>query len=206
MSPWLIAFAIYLAVGLTLVFVGPAARMRRQEVRRVESQALQLPRWKPPAFSGAIALAIILLWPALAVSAARIERARPTTVWDALQTMTEFRKLQQLHEAMSEGGVDADEMPNGSGEFGLVPSNPIPCKSTFGSTSYLAGLRTPDGTKVVYERSGSFASDVSPYPVDAYMISLPNGQKLATIYISPYQKRISCKAPRGFILAGTSFN
>lgn len=98
-------------------------------------------------------------------------------------------------------GVDADEMPNGKGEFGISPSNPVPCKTVFGSTAYLGRLRTHEGTKVVHERAGSVDSDVSPHPVDAYEISHPNGRRVATLYISPYQTRISGKAPSGFKLA-----
>jgi hypothetical protein len=40
---------------------------------------------------------------------------------------------------------------------------------------------------------------------EARVVSLPGGQKLATLFISPYQKRISSKAPRGLSLADLSF-
>lgn len=136
-------------------------------------------------------------------------RKKPKTAWDALNENPIFRQQKELFDAMSlmcEDGVDADEMPNGRGEFGMTPSNPIPCKTIFGSTAYLGRLRTPQGTKVVYERTGSVASEVSPHPVDAYAISHPNGEKLATLFISPYQKRISAKAPTGFKLAQDSFS
>lgn len=116
-----------------------------------------------------------------------------------------FRHQREMYEAMSrlreEVGLGVDELPNGRGEFGLSPSNPIPCKTIFGSTAYLVRFRMPDGIKVVYERIGSMNSDASPYPVDAYAISHPDGRKLATLFISPYQKRISGKAPRAFKLA-----
>ena len=136
-------------------------------------------------------------------------RKRPKSAWDALQESPLFKQQRELFEAMSlmcEDGIDADEMPNGQGEFGMVPSNPIPCKTVFGSTAYLGRLRTPDGTKVIYERAGSVASDISSNPVDVYKISHPNGQNLATLFISPYQKRISGRPPRGFTLADTSFS
>jgi hypothetical protein len=138
-----------------------------------------------------------------------IFRKKPKTAWDALQESPAFREQRELFEMMSlmcEDGIDADEMPNGRGEFGLTASNPVPCKTIFGSTAYLGRLRTLDGTKVVYERAGSVVSDVSPHPVDAYEIGHPNGQKLATLFISPYQKRISGKPPRGLTLADTSFS
>src|SRR5262249_6921638 len=143
-------------------------------------------------------------------SARNTERREPKTAWDALQRSPAFQKQKELFEALallSEEGADADELPNGRGEFGMAPSNPIPCKTVYGSTSYLGRLRTLSGTKVVYRRLGPVPSDVvTPPLVDAYEISNPDGQKLATLFISPYQKRNSGKAPRGFTLAGTSFS
>jgi hypothetical protein len=75
MVPWMIAVAGYFAVGLALIFVGPAARLRRRDREELERQAYNQPRWKLIAFSYAIALAIIILWPVLTVSAARTEAA-----------------------------------------------------------------------------------------------------------------------------------
>jgi hypothetical protein len=135
-------------------------------------------------------------------------RRKPKSVLDALQSLPEFQTQKKLFDAMSvmcEGGVDADEMPNGTGEFGLVSTNPIPCKTAFGSTAYLDRLRAPDGRKVAYERLGSTQSAVSPHPIDTYEVAHLTGRKLATLYISPYQKRISGKVPRGFMLAENSF-
>ena len=65
--------------------------------------------------------------------------------------------------AICEDGIDGDEMPNAQGEFGLTPSNPIPCKTVFGSTAYLGRLRTLEGKKVVYKHLGSYVSNVSPH-------------------------------------------
>ena len=135
-----------------------------------------------------------------------IFRKKPKSALDALNDNPLFKQQKELFEAMSvmcQDGVDADELPNGYGEFGMSPSNPIPCKTVFGSTSYLAHLRASDGAKVVYNRIGSFESDVSPHPVDGYEVSHPDGRMLATVYISPYQQRISRRAPSGFRIADT---
>lgn len=107
---------------------------------------------------------------------------------------------------MCEDGVDADELPNGKGEFGMTASNPIPCKTIWGSKAYLARLRTADGLSVVCTRSGSGRSEVTPHPVDCYQVRHLNGEHLATLYISPYQKRVSRKAPKGFLLKDISFS
>jgi hypothetical protein len=127
-------------------------------------------------------------------------RGKPKSAMDLLQSSPEFRQQKELFDAMSalcEGGVDADEMPNGTGEYGLTETNPVPCRTVFGSTAYLGRLRAADGTKVTYERIGSTQSEVSSQPIDVYEISSRTSKKLATLYISPYQKRISRKAPRG---------
>lgn len=135
-------------------------------------------------------------------------RRKPRSVLETLQSSPALQQQKELFDAMSamcEDGVDADEMPNGTGEYGLTATNPIPCKTTFGSTAYLGRLRAADGAKVAYERLGSTQSSVSPKPIDIYGVTHPNGRSLATLYISPYHKRISAKAPRGFILAENSF-
>ena len=137
-----------------------------------------------------------------------IFRRKPKSLLDALHSSSEFQEQKELFDAMNamcEGGVDADEMPTGTGEFGFVSTNPIPCKTVFGSTAYLGRLRAADGSKVGYERLGSTQSAASPHPIDIYEVALSTGRKLATLYVSPYQKRISGKAPLGFTLAENSF-
>ena len=106
-----------------------------------------------------------------------------------------------LHEALSDGGgIDADELPNGVGRFGFDPNNPIPCKTVLGSVAYLNRLHTADGVKVQAERIGSFGSEVVDSPIDGYKLTRPDGVDLGTIFISPYQGRISNRAPEGFKL------
>jgi len=75
MVSWIIALAGYFAVGLTLVFIGSAARLRRNELQNLEWHAHGQARWKLIAFSCAIGLGIVVLWPAMVVSAARTEAA-----------------------------------------------------------------------------------------------------------------------------------
>jgi hypothetical protein len=135
-------------------------------------------------------------------------RGKPKSVLEALQSSPEVQKQKELFDAMSalcEGGVDSDEMPNGTGEFGLESTNPIPCKTVLGSTCYLGRLRAADCSKVAYQRLGTTQSATSPHPIDIYEIVHATGRKLATLYISPYHKRISRKPPRGFMLAENSF-
>ena len=197
-------FAIsYVTVGLVLVLFTEARGIIRESMADVTAGSH--PYWKVAAFLIIVHCSSVLFWPFFL----RSWFEKPKTEWDALNENPMFQQQKELFEAislMSEDGVDADEMPNGRGEFGMTSSNPIPCKTVFGSTAYLGRLCTLDGTKVVYERTGSVGSDLSPHPVDAYEISHPNGQKLATLFISPYQKRISGKAPKGFKLTDISFS
>ena len=45
-------------------------------------------------------------------------------------------------------------------------------------------------------------SDVTPGSIDFYGISV-DGKRVATIYMCPYHKRNSRKAPKGFTLAAS---
>lgn len=101
-------------------------------------------------------------------------------------------------------GIDADEMPSGAGEFGLCADNPVPCCTIDGGYAYLDRLMTADGARVHYERVGSCDSNISPLPVDAYRVFAEDGRELGTIFISPYQKRNSGRAPSGFRLGALS--
>jgi hypothetical protein len=135
-----------------------------------------------------------------------IFKKKNISVLDALQNSPAFKEQKELYDAMAimcASGIIADEFPDGVGEFGVTPENPIPCKTTFGSTSYLGRLRAFDGTKVLYERIGSSINSKIQYPIDAYSISHHSGYNLATLYISPYQNKNSNKSPDNFILLKT---
>lgn len=97
-------------------------------------------------------------------------------------------------------GSDKDVMPEGYGEFGLEITNPIPASSIPDSYFYLNSLRTKNGSKITFNRIGSMSAPNISHTIDAYSISA-NGQELATIYICPYNKKTSNKAPKGFILS-----
>jgi len=136
--------------------------------------------------------------------------ARPASgsVLEALEANPVYQQQRELFEAMEglcANGIDADTFPNGVGPFGLVASNPVPTRTVFGSVAYLGRLRATDGTKVKYERLGSVSSPVSEMPVDQYDVRHRDGLHLAHLFLSPYQQRISGKAPLGFTLAEHSF-
>lgn len=98
-------------------------------------------------------------------------------------------------------GVDTDDIPKAYGPFGLCKTNPIPTKSVVGSNAYLESLRTKDGRRVTASRMGSTsAEDVTSGMIDIYQLSA-DGQAVATIYVCPYHKKNSGKAPAGFQLA-----
>lgn len=97
-------------------------------------------------------------------------------------------------------GTDKDVMPESYGEFGLEVTNPIPTSSIPDSYFYLNNLRTQNGSEITFNRRGSLGAPNISQTIDAYIISA-NGQELATIYICPYNKKTSTKAPKGFILS-----
>jgi len=94
-------------------------------------------------------------------------------------------------------GTDKDEMPEGYGDFGLEITNPIPTSSIPDSYFYLDRLRTKNGEEITYDRIGSMKASNIEHTIDAYRI-FANGKQIATIYICPYNKKNSIKAPNGF--------
>lgn len=119
---------------------------------------------------------------------------------DALNENPAFQEMKGLYEVMqklNEGGTDQDVMPDGYGEFGHEVTNPIPVNTVMGSIAYLGKLRTMDGTKVHYERVGSTSAENIDQVIDEYEIHA-NGRKVANLFICPYNKKNSDRAPKGF--------
>jgi hypothetical protein len=112
----------------------------------------------------------------------------------------EFLAMLAKHQADArQGAVDADELPNGVGPFGLVKTNPIPTRNVRGSDDYLSRLRTMRGTRLEAQRVGSTsAEEITSGMIDMYVVSA-DGQEVR-LYLCPYHKRTSGKAPDGFIL------
>jgi len=128
------------------------------------------------------------------------KKKKERTLYDDLMDIPGMKEQKELFDVMSkanEGGCTTDEMPEGIGEFGLEPTNPIPVNTVQGSILYLGGLRATDGTRVNNKRLRSLGAQNINKPIDEYLITHENGDELAVIYISPYQAKNSKKAPKG---------
>lgn len=127
--------------------------------------------------------------------------SKKKTYLDKFYSLPGMKKITDYFDIMNKDGTTEDVIPNGIGRFGYDVTNPIPTNNVFSSNAYLARLRDKNGKPIKYERLGStYAHDISDKPIDKYKISDANGKELGTIYISPYQKIISKKAPEGFII------
>ncbi len=97
-------------------------------------------------------------------------------------------------------GVDTDDIPKGYGPFGLCETNPVPTDGVPGSNDYLSRLRTKDGRPIESSRIGcTGAPDVTSGIIDIYRIR-SGDENLGTVYLCPYHKKNSRKAPEGFQL------
>jgi hypothetical protein len=111
-----------------------------------------------------------------------------------------LKAIIQYQVESSKDGVDTDDIPKGYGPFGLCETNPIPTRGIPGSHVYLSRLRTKDGCSIESSRIGSTsAADVTSGMVDIYSIS-SGGVNLGTVYLCPYHRKNSGKAPEGFRL------
>lgn len=92
----------------------------------------------------------------------------------------------------------------GIGEFGLEKTNPIPTYGIPSKTAYLNSLRTRNGERIGYRRTGSFEVENIFKPVDEYEIFNFQGETIAFLYFSAYHWKTSIKSPLGFYLFGHS--
>jgi len=98
-------------------------------------------------------------------------------------------------------GSDSDEIPGSYGDFGLSPTNPIPTNGIAGSDAYLRKLKSIDvDSEINWRRIGPCFSDNIENVIDKYELFNMSKKSIATIYISPYHKKNSVKAPIGFKL------
>ena len=129
-------------------------------------------------------------------------KKKQNSVMDTLSEDPVYREMKEIYDVMSklnEGGTNQDVIPNGYGKFGYEETNPIPVNTVVGSMAYLSSLRNSEGKKVQYERIGSTSAPNIDKPIDMYEISI-DGIQIATLYISPYQKKNSERPPEGFKL------
>ena len=111
-----------------------------------------------------------------------------------------LKALIQYQVESRKDGVDTDDIPKGYGPYGLCETNPVPTQGIPGSNEYLSRLRTKDGRSIENSRIGSTgAEDVTSGAIDMYSIT-SEGVSLGTVYLCPYHKRNSGKAPEGFRL------
>lgn len=112
-----------------------------------------------------------------------------------------LRAIIQYQVDARKDGVETDDIPKGYGPYGLCKTNPVPTSGIPGSDLYLTRLRTHDGRSIESSRIGSTtAEDVTSGAIDMYSIS-SMGVSLGTVYLCPYHKRNSARAPEGFRLA-----
>jgi hypothetical protein len=202
MAIWKIGLIAYLMLGTTIIL---ATRARKEVLGGLSNQEIEkIPTWKVVIFYCLTTPIALLFWPVFLHGWLR----RKVSVWDVLQQPKSQggSGLKELYDAMdsvTSAGCDADEIPGAEGEFGWDSSNPVPTHTTFGSTSYLARLRTPDDEVLNYERVGSFGSPASEMPVDGYELTDTKGHEFGILYLSPYHRRNSKKAPAGLVLVST---
>ncbi|MDR2026314.1 MAG: hypothetical protein LBQ01_01990 [Prevotellaceae bacterium] len=131
-------------------------------------------------------------------------KTKPKSLYDQLMEIPGMKQQKDMYDLLSKAneegdGTEEDEMPEGYGKFGLEATNPVPTNTIFGSVSYLGRLRTLDGVKVTYDRIGPMHAPNISQTIDSYRI-FANERQIAILYICPYNKKNSTKAPEGFRL------
>ena len=122
----------------------------------------------------------------------------------AEELLDAFMKFQakQTVDAM-EANAKSQTNHESDAAFGLTPEKPVftpALKSVSGEKEYLNKLRTVNGDKISYERTGSISTVGVHGITDIYDTFLPSGELYKRIYINMYGAKGSQEAPAGFIL------
>jgi hypothetical protein len=112
------------------------------------------------------------------------------------QTRSQLEKQWADNRVKFSRGTQTDTISGGFGEYGICETNPIPTISSNGSDEYISKLRFNRKPVSVKRRSSIFSS-VSDEPVDAYLLTT-DGNDIPIIYVSPYHRKNSQTAPKGF--------
>jgi hypothetical protein len=112
---------------------------------------------------------------------------------DLLRSPEEFSKLCLT-------GVNCDEIPGATGDFGKVPTNPIPVNGPIGEIKYLGRLKLKNGPGIIFHRLGSVTIPQFEYPIDAFEIVSSDGKFWDFLYVDFYHPRRSTQAPKGYVL------
>ena len=194
---WQLVLIGYLVTGAIIMNI---PRARREIFSILTPEEIEsMPRWKVYSTFSVELVVSLALWPLFV----KDWLFGTSTLLRELQADEGYQSMVAINKAMAElsiDGCDTDEIPGSNGDFGYDISNPVPTQGIQGSTRYLGRLRAQDGTKVAYSRIGSFTSSVTSNLVDGYLISHADGTALGTLYVAPYNKRNSTKAPEGLSL------
>lgn len=85
-----------------------------------------------------------------------------------------------------------DRIPNAFGEFGRIPTNPIPVNGPVGELIYLSRLETSDGVAIAFHRLGALDE------VDVFEVVSEDGRHWDVLYLSLYFPRKSKHVPSGY--------
>lgn len=97
--------------------------------------------------------------------------------------------------AKVEGGIDCDEIPDGTGAFGHAVTNPIPVNGSFGEMTYLSRLRLrATGSMVFFHKIKTIGT------VDMFELINVSGKFVDYLYLDMYHPRVSRLYPAGYTL------
>jgi hypothetical protein len=122
-----------------------------------------------------------------------IFRKVPADSRDRQRLMQEFSVLVDEPQEENHGMVSGS-----TGPFGRCVTNPIPVAGIVSEGDYLRRLRTPDGQRLHWQRTGSRYEGNGP--VDCFELSDIQGRPLGELFLSPHHHHTSDLTPEGFSL------
>jgi len=114
------------------------------------------------------------------------------------EQLAELSNEHPLLVKMALAGADCDMLPNVKGEFGYLPSNPIPVNGTVGEIKYLARLRCADNSGIIFHRLETIDMKNIDGSVDIFETVCIDGKHWSILFLNMYHPRRSRVAPKGY--------
>lgn len=95
-------------------------------------------------------------------------------------------------------GDDCDMIANAKGDFGYMPSNPIPVNGTIGQMKYLGRLRCSDGAGIIFHRIETIDMNGVEGTVNIFETVCVDGKHWSILCTNIYHPRRSVLTPQGY--------
>jgi len=115
-----------------------------------------------------------------------------------VEQLAELSREHPVLMKLASEGTDCDVLPHAKGDFGFVPTNPIPVNGTVGEMKYLARLRCSDLAGLMFHRLETIDIKDIEGSVDIFEAVCTQGKHWSIFCLHMFHPRRSHMSPKGY--------